>query len=493
MSASNNDIKTTLPYNPKSAQSILEYGEKLLGHSLRELHPDAKIFKGKGGLGDSVEYYHYGYEPNSKPEPDFVEAGLELKCTPLNLLKDNSMASKERLVLNIINYIEEADKNFETSSFWRKNKFLLLMFYLHQSGVDPVDMLFKLIRTWKFPEEDLKIIRDDWNKIHSLITGGKAEELSEGLTFYLAACMKGSKSGAEMKKQPYSDTLAQQRAYSLKQGYINKIILSSYLDANLKHQLNISEKRVKSLQKKYSSENIVKSVKAYKRGETFEELIERKMKPFYGKTIDQLSRKFDTQFNIFKKDVAHDVCRAIFGVKTKKIQEFENAEISLKTVTLEANEDKVVQSMSFPYIRFVDIVNQEWEESDWYKTLNSKFFFVVFRKSPDGKANKTKLEKAFFWNMPLSDLNFAEFLWNDTKKKIENGDYSHFLTKTSKENVEIGNNVCHARPHGTKGQTVPTPQGTNELPKCFWLNNDYILEIVKSHIKRIVIKNEETK
>ena len=482
MSISNIDSKTKLPYNPKSAQSILEYGEKLLGHSLRELHPNAKLFKGKGGLGDSVEYYHYGYEPNSKAEPDFKEAGLELKCTPLTVLKDNSMASKERLVLNIINYIEEADKQFETSSFF-------LMFYLHQSGVDPVDMLFKLIRTWKFPEEDLKIIRDDWNKIHSLIAGGKAEELSEGLTFYLAACMKGSKSGEEMRKQPYSDTLAQQRAYSLKQGYINKIILLSYLDANLKHQLNLSEKRVKSLQKKYSSENIVKSVKAYKKGETFEELIERKMKPYYGKTISQLSRKFGVQFNIFKKDVACDVCRAIFGVKTKKIQEFENAEISMKTITLEAERDYVVQSMSFPYIRFVDIVKQEWENSDWYKTLNSKFFFVVFRKSPDGKANKTKLEKAFFWNMPLSDLNFAEFIWNDTKNKVEKADYSHFLTKTSKENVDMGNNVCHVRPHGTKGQTVPTPQGTNELPKCFWLNNDYILEIVKPHLK----KNEKTK
>ena len=118
MSASNIDSNTKLPYNPKSAQSILDYGEKLLGHSLRDLHPDAKIFKGKGGLGDSVEYYHYGYEPNSKPEPDFAEAGLELKCTPLRVLGDNSMASKERLVLNIINYIEEADKSFETSSFW---------------------------------------------------------------------------------------------------------------------------------------------------------------------------------------------------------------------------------------------------------------------------------------------------------------------------------------------------------------------------------------
>lgn len=475
--------KKNLPYDPKSADSIIDYGMLLLGRSLRELHPDAKIYKGKGGLGNSVEYFHYDYEPNSVSDPDFVEAGLELKCTPLKLLKDKSMVSKERLVLNIINYIEEADKTFETSSFWHKNKFLLLMFYLHESGLDPVDMLFKLIRTWKFPNEDLKIIRDDWNKIHSLITSGKANELSEGLTFYLAPCMKGSKSGAEMRQQPYSDILAQQRAYSLKQGYINKIILSSYLDTNLRHQLNLSERRVKSLQKKYSSENIVKSLKAYKKGETFEELIERKMKPYYGKTIGQLSRKFGTQFNIFKKDVAHDVCRAIFGVKTKKIQEFENAEISLKTVTLEANRDYVVQSMSFPYIRYVDIVNQEWEESDWYKILTSKFFFVVFRKSSDGKANKTKLEKAFFWNMPLADLSFAEFLWNDTKNKVVNGDYNHFLTKTSKENVEKGNNVCHVRPHGTKGQTVPTPQGTNELPKCFWLNNHYILEIVQPHIK----------
>ena len=269
--------KQDLPYNPKSAESIVDYGMLLLGHSLKELHPDAKIFNGKGGLGNSVEYFHYEYEPNSEAEPDFAGAGLELKCTPLKLLKDNSMASKERLVLNIINYIEEADKNFETSSFWHKNKFLLLMFYLHESGVDPVDMLFKLIRTWKFPDEDLKIIKDDWNTIHSFIIKGKADELSEGLTFYLAACMKGSKAGAEMRQQYNSEIPAQQRAYSLKQGYINKIIVSSYLESNIIHQLNLSPKRLKTLQKKYSNDSIVKSLKAYKKGETFEQLIEREI------------------------------------------------------------------------------------------------------------------------------------------------------------------------------------------------------------------------
>ena len=471
-----------LLYNPKSADSIVEYGLLLLGHSLREKHPDAEIFKGKGGLGNSVEYYHYKYEPNSEAEPDFAEAGLELKCTPLKLLKDNSMASKERLVLNIINYVEEADKVFETSSFWHKNKFLLLMFYLHESGVNPVDMLFKLIRTWRFPDVDLKIIRDDWNKIHSLIKDKKAHELTEGLTFYLAACMKGSKSGENMRPQYDGGIPAQQRAYSLKQSYVNKIILSSYLDSQINHQLKLSPKRLITLQNKYSKENVVKSLKSYKKGETFEQLIERIMKPYYGKTLSQIGNDKKVNFNYSSKGLAYDVCKAIFGVKSKKIQEFEYAEVSLKTITLEANRDYIVQSMSFPYIRFVDIVTQEWEESDWYKLLTSKFFFVVFRKSIDDNKQHMKLEKVFFWNIPHSDLKVAKELWIDTKQKIKNGDYNNFITTKTHE-------MCHIRPHGTKGQTILTPQQTREKPKCFWLNNDYILKIVKPHINRISNNN----
>ncbi|MBR2155147.1 MAG: hypothetical protein IJ901_11115 [Bacteroidaceae bacterium] len=459
-------------YDITSAQSIVNYGMKLLGHSLRELHPEAKIFNGKGGLGTSVEYYHYDYEPNSESRPDFPEAGLELKCTPLKLLADNSMGSKERLVLNIINFIEEADKTFETSSFWNKNKFLLLMFYLHESGVDPVDMLFKLIRTWEFPKEDLKIIRDDWSKIHSMILDGKADELTEGHTFYLAACMKGGKAGEDMRKQPFSEKRAQQRAYSLKSGYINKIILASYLDAKFRQQLNISSKRLVALQKKYSSENVVKSIKAYKHGETFEELIERRMKPYYGKTVGLIIKKLGVELNYSSKDFSYHVCRAILGVKSRKIQEFENAGVFLKTIALEANRDYIVESMSFPYIKFVDIVNQSWEDSDWYNLLTSKFFFVVFRKSSDDVKPHMKLEKVFFWNMPRADLAIAEELWYDTKQKVMRGDYDNFITTKSHP-------VCHVRPHGTKGQTVETPQGIRVQPKCFWLNNDYILDVVK--------------
>lgn len=44
-----------ITYNPKNANSILKYGELLLGRSLRELHPEAVIPSGKGGLGQAVE------------------------------------------------------------------------------------------------------------------------------------------------------------------------------------------------------------------------------------------------------------------------------------------------------------------------------------------------------------------------------------------------------------------------------------------------------
>lgn len=463
-------------YNKKSAKSILKHGELLLGHSLKDLYNDAVIFPGKGGLGASVEYFHYGYNPNSEADPDFIEAGLELKCTPLKLLADNSMAAKERLVLNIINYIKEANETFSTSSFWRKNKFLLLMFYLHESGVNPVDMFFKLIRTWEFPNEDLKIIKDDWNFIHNKILQGKAHELTEGDTFYLAPCMKGSKAGEEMRNQPFSKELAQQRAYSLKQGYINKIILTSYLDENIQHQLKLTSRRVQSLVKKYSSEKIVKRTNSYKRNETFEELLERRMKPFYGKTVAQIEKKFKVELSKNSKDFAYNVCKTILGIKKKKIEEFENAGIIMKSVVLEANRDYIKESMSFPYIRFTEIISQDWIESDWYQTLSSKFLFAIFRKSPDGNKSNMKFVKIFFWNMPYTDLCKAELLWQDTKQKVLTNNYDSFITSKS-------NSICHVRPHGTKGQMILTPQGEKVQPKCFWLNNHYILNVVKEKLK----------
>lgn len=328
--------------------------------------------------------------------------------------------------------------------------------------------MYKKTRNWKFPKDDLKIIKDDWNFIHTKILHGQAHELTEGDTLYLAACMKGSKAKENMRDQPGTNERAQQRAYSLKTGYMNKIILDSFLDEGINHQLNITPKRLEKLQKKFASDKIVKSLHCYKPKETFEQLVVRRIEPFNGKTVEKIEKKCKVELNVKAKDFAYNVCRAIFNIKTHKIQEFENANISLKTIVLEANRDKIIESMSFPYIRFVDIINEEWEDSEWHKQLSAKFLFVVFRKSPDGDKRKMKLIKVFFWTMPYKDLKETKSLWEDTKQKVCEGDYDHFITSKT-------NGICHIRPHGTKGQTVLTPQGNRVQPKCFWLNNDYIL------------------
>ena len=110
-----------LPYDVTSRERILQHGRKLLGHSLREIHPNATSDNvGRGGLGQAVERFHFNYRPNSEAAPDFAEAGLELKCSPLKELADGSTVAKERLVLNIINYLDEAGASFRTSSFWKK-------------------------------------------------------------------------------------------------------------------------------------------------------------------------------------------------------------------------------------------------------------------------------------------------------------------------------------------------------------------------------------
>ena len=214
-------------FDINSPNSIIEFAKLLKDQSLRQacgIEIEKHGYRGKGNFGQILEKFYFGYEPNSDAEPDFKEAGIELKSSPLKTLKDGEYRSKERLVLNIINYLEVHQEEFETSSFWKKNAHLLLVFYLHDRALDLLDYLIKLVDGWQYPNEDLKIIKQDWEFINQKIKDGKAHELSEGDTFYLGACTKGSTALKSFRDQPFNEEQAKQRAYSLKQGYVNHII-----------------------------------------------------------------------------------------------------------------------------------------------------------------------------------------------------------------------------------------------------------------------------
>ena len=457
-----------LPYNPSDKSSIIEYAKKLKGKSLRQIC-DSKVlehsYSGKGNFGQVLEKFYFGYEPNSLAEADFAQIGMELKSSPLKQLKNNEYRSKERLVLNIINYVNVVNQNFENSDFVKKNASILLIFYLHQADFDILDYLIKLVDEWSFPSTDLEIIKKDWELITKKIADGKAHELSEGDTFYLGACTKGA-NALSVRKQPFSEIPAKQRAYSFKQGYVNHIIASI---ANESKEI-------------YG--NLIPNAQVAKK-QTIEEIVISKFKPFYGKTEDEIVKILNIEINTKAKSFYANLTKAILGISLdKEIEEFEKAEIIVKTVRLKEN-NLPKEDISFPNFKYEEIVNQVWEDSDFKDVLEHKFLFVFFKF--DNK--KLVLKKVKFWNMPYSDLIEVEKVWSKTKQIIEKGEIVKEI-KTNKKGKQIRltnfpgkkfSSISHVRPHATNAlDTYKLPEkdeltNQNEYTKhCFWLNNTYV-------------------
>jgi len=474
-------MENNLPYDDSDFKSILQYASLLSNKSLSSVlkQPiNESSLKGKGSFGQKVEKLYFGYEPNSKPEPDFPKAGVELKTAPLKKTS-KGLASKERLVFNIIDYEKEYKENFVTSSFWKKNQLLLLMFYLHEQEKLDIDYIFKIIRLWQFPAIDLKIIKDDWTKIISKIKEGKAHEISEGDTLYLGACTKGA-NNKSLRNQPFSQEMAMQRAFSLKSKYLNFIISKSLAndEVNIDYEeydkiLNednvFREERAQYKKINYLElEPIVKSIDEYQKGETFEDLVVKKFNPFINLSIDEIITKLEIS-KPSAKNMLNIVSRAIMGVRSNKIEEFEKADVLMKTIKLEKS-GSLKESMSFSQIQYKKIINEEWEESYWHETLTKRFFFVIFKKNDK---NILVLKKVMFWTFPFKDLGIAQKFWEDTKQKISDNDFENFI-KISDDMI------CHVRPKAVNSlDLMETISGNMEKKKCYWINSSYIKEVIK--------------
>lgn len=452
-----------LPYNPKDKKSVLDYAKLLKEKTLREVCDELILqhsISGKGNFGQLIEKFYFGYEPNSKSEADFSEIGMELKTSPLKRTKSNEFRSKERLVLSLIDYIEIVNQNFEESSFWKKNANILLIFYLHESGFDILDYLIKLVDEWNFPETDLEVIKKDWEYIKQKVADGKAHELSEGDTFYLGACTKGA-NAKTLRQQPFNEIKAKQRAYSLKQGYVNHIIASIASD-----NVGTYGKLIPSLSEA--------------KNKTIEDIVISKFSTYYGKSIPEIMAITKATLKLNSKNFYASLTKLILGIElNKEIEEFEKAEITVKTVRLNEN-NLPKEDISFPSFKYEELVHETWEESTFKDILEHKFLFIFFQY----EGEKLVLRKAKFWNMPYSDLLEVQKVWEKTKEIIGNGDIiSEVNGETRKTNFpkKKFSHVAHVRPHAQNAKdTYPLPvsdklTGTDEYTKhCFWLNSSYI-------------------
>ena len=453
----------TLPYNPKNKQSIIDFAKILKGKTLRDVCDETILknnYSGKGKFGQLLEKFYFQYNPNSVSEADFYEVGMELKSSPLKQLKNKEYRSKERLVLNIINYIKVADQDFETSSFWKKNASLLLVFYLYEIGLKSFDYIIKLVDEWNFPSVDLKIIKNDWELIKTKIVEGKAHELSEGDTFYLGACTKGGK-GGNLRKQPNNKIKAKQRAYSLKQGYVNHIIAS------------ISNSSIEIYGK------LISDAKQLEK-QSIEKFVILKFESYYGKTISELNKKFNLKLNPKAKNFYANITNAILNIELgKEIEEFKKADIIIRTVRLKEN-DLPEEDVSFSAFKYEELLKEKWDESKFKEDFTKKFLFIFLKTENE----KLVLKKVRFWNIPYKDLMKAKKVWTETRKVVRTGNIVKELKgKIRRTNFpkKSFNSVSHVRPHAKNTDdtfilpVIDKITNANKYTKhCFWLNNSYI-------------------
>lgn len=216
-----------------------------------------------------------------------------------------------------------------------------------------------------------------------------------------------------------------------------------------------------------NTEPIVKSINEYSPGETFEQFVLKKFIPFSNKDITTLKNQLKlgsakSRLNLKK------ISKAIIGVSKKKIEEFEKADIQMKTIKLEKT-GTLKESMSFAQIQYKEIIDEEWEESYWYETLTKRFFFIIFQKN---NSNELIFKKAMFWTMPVKDLEIAKSFWEDTQEKVRANNFDSFIKISD-------NKMCHIRPKGKNSlDLMETISGTKEKKKSYWLNSSYIKKII---------------
>ena len=461
-----------IEFDKKNPTSIENYAQRLIGKTFQDVIDEdeqnlmvreasayggaevSEVKRNKGNLGQIIEEKFFHYECNNDARPDFPEAGVELKVTPYKIGVNGKMSAKERLILTMIDYFSVVNEEFETSHMWNKARLILLIYYLYEKEV-PINLDYRIDYAKLFtpPEQDIKIIKHDFEVIVEKIRAGKAHELSEGDTMYLGATTKASTS-QDRRRQPFSDEPAKPRAFSFKNSYMT-YVLNTYI-----------------IPGKNTYEPIMQSEST----DSFEDYVVQRIDKHSGKSVSELCDMFEINVEKKPKNLEALLAYRMLGIKGNHAEEFEKANIVVKAIRIGKN-NKIKESMSFPTFKFKELIEEEWEDSTFGNYLReTRFLFVVYKFDEN---DVLRLKGCQFWNIPYSDLEEeVRSVWERTKQVILDGVQVICVNGKKHNNFPKAteNRVSHVRPHGKDASdTYELPDGRNLTKQCFWLNNSYIL------------------
>lgn len=399
-------------YDKSDKESIIEYAEKAKDKKISDLFDIQFDFnsKDKGAVGNLIQEHYFGIPRNSSTEPDFEEAGIELKS--FGYWNDgNNQRADQRLALSKIDFMEfEKEIPFKESHLYHKCHTMLLLAYLLKLDHSRIDSQVKHIRLYEFDklvQSDLEQILKDYQTITKKIYDGKASKLSEGDTEFLGAARTGDK-GSNLEIAPKNDK-ALPRRFALKQSYMSYLI----------REYIVPEKEF--------DEKIPCSKGKYQlrvtRGKTFEEWLDKIDIKYAGKSARKISRlkaikSITGPVSLTQKSDYSRIGFAMLGIKSNKDVYLQKTNTVVKSVRI-SKTGIMEQNWSFPNFCVEDIQNQEWEESEVFLYLSEqRILMQIFVESEGGYVYKGHLFLKF---TPEQLDKYVRQTWEDFKQKVIEG------------------------------------------------------------------------
>lgn len=216
---------------PKSEQELIARSEAIAGLSLSELATrfnlpmPNNLKREKGWVGQLIEYI-LGADAGSKPVPDFVDLGIELKTLPISA----SGEPLETTFVCVAPLTGITGQQWHNSHFRNKIAKVLWVPILAERQIPLANRVVGTPFLWQLQGEQEQLLRRDWEELMDMIVLGDVTAITAKTGEYLqlrpkAANAKVQTSAFDLEGNPI---LSQPKGFYLKKDFTRLLLAQAF-------------------------------------------------------------------------------------------------------------------------------------------------------------------------------------------------------------------------------------------------------------------------
>ena len=264
----------------------------------------------------------------------------------------------------------------------------------------------------------------------------------------MGPCTKG-RNAEHLTSQPFNTIKAKPRAFALKPAFTLELY--------------------REVQKSRSARTLLQVSNV----SDFESVLVQRFSPFVGRSVDDVGEQLGAKKS-GAKSYAAAVARLIFGAKSFKTEIKQFAEMGLTPRTTRVNATLFpYEATSFPAFSYMGLLEEVWEDSDLLAQVEYMLFLPIVGNRKETPQGKCVFGSPRFWRPSAADIELMRREWEVFRLEIRQGRAKN-LTPAS------DTTALHVRPHARNAlDTDAAPRVGQVTKKSFWLNKDFVAQIVR--------------